>query len=184
MGLMYFWDPLSLRGDSALFRILVPIGGAVCVLIGILGIALFFRLRIVCEITSGGMNAPDVGGCVFKTFIPWNELVNASSSTTTRITRATIALRDRSGRRRFLASRGWLICATPADRARIFRALPVEVSREGQGGKEPGIGSSPAHILYDVGPRVDGRGQEKVSGTIVMAFGRTVPHTFSCLRRQ
>ena len=25
------------------------------------------------------------------------------------------ALRDRSGHRRFLASRGWLICATPAD---------------------------------------------------------------------
>ncbi len=118
MGLMYFWDPLSLRGDVALFRILVPIGGAVCILIGILGIVLFFRLRIVCEITSGGMNAPDVGGCVFKIFIPWNELVECEFIHDDEDYPGNhFALRDRSGRRRFLASRGWLICAIPADRA-------------------------------------------------------------------
>jgi hypothetical protein len=124
MGLMYFWGPFSFHGDVALFRIIFPISAALCILVGILGIALFFRLRMVCEITSGGMNAPDVGGCVFKTFIPGSELVECEFIHDDEDYPGNhFALRDRSGRRRFLASRGWLICATPADRARIFRAL-------------------------------------------------------------
>src|SRR5262249_47573874 len=65
MGLMSFWCLPLARGDIAFIRILFPIGGAVSGLMGTLGIALFLRLKIVCEITSEGMNAPHVGGCVF-----------------------------------------------------------------------------------------------------------------------
>jgi hypothetical protein len=123
-GLMSFWRlPLS-RDDIAFFRILFPIGGAVSGLMGILGIALFLRLKIVCEITSEGMNAPDVRGCVLKTFVPWKELVECEFIHDDEDYPGNhFTLRDRSGLRRFLASRGWLICATPSDRARIFRAL-------------------------------------------------------------
>ncbi len=118
MGLIYFWDPFSLRDNVALFGILVPIGGAVCILIGILGIALFFRLRIVCEITSGGMNAHRCRRVRLQDIC-----------TLERTCRMRVHPRRRglpgqpfraAGPVRPPAIPGkppWLICATPADRA-------------------------------------------------------------------
>jgi hypothetical protein len=124
MGLTYFWNPVSSTDDIVLFRVLLPIGAVGSCLIGILWIALIFRLRMICDITSDGITAPDAGGLAFKTFVPWNELVDCEfiyDDEDHPVDHFT--LRDRSGRRRFLASRGWMILATPADRDRIFHVL-------------------------------------------------------------
>ena len=145
-----FWYPLPRLDEKV--RLLRPIAAVFCGLIGIAAIVRFLSLKIVCEMTVDGINAPDDYGSSGNTFVPWDHLVACEFIYDELGAMCDhFVLRDRAGRPRFRSSGTWLTCVSPADRTRIVRALRSRFPQKANvdSGAAPVLVASGSPALWD-----------------------------------